>query len=139
MRINIERKFCKKVPLKLPSKHFLLFFRGCFLFSPKLAAELLESISESDTKASLLLLGEGLHVVTFDGVGGTSICSVRYICLLQMRYTDVRYVRCAHVNAKSHNLTKRAARKKAFSKGEKVPRYEADEDVLNINNIVVLF
>ena len=34
----------------------------------------------------------------------------------------VRYVRCAHVNAKSHNLTKRAARKKAFSKGEKGDR-----------------
>ena len=29
--------------------------------------------------------------------------------------------------------------KKAFPKGEKVPRYEADEDVLYLNNIVVLF
>ena len=29
---------------------------------------------------------------------------------------------CAHVNEKSSNLTKRAARKKAFSKGEKGDR-----------------
>ena len=29
--------------------------------------------------------------------------------------------------------------KQAFSKEEKVPRYEADEDVLNLNNIIMLF
>ena len=44
---------------------------------------------------------------------------------------------CAHVNAKSHNLTKRAARKKAFSKGEKVPAKQGDEDALILMNIYI--
>ena len=59
--------------------------------------------------------------------------------MLRRDYSKIPLPTVILERSEGYESEERAARKKAFSKGEKVPRYEADEDVLYQNNIVVLF